>query len=330
MFELTDFLFLSGNLFLELSDLQLTFLLKLINPSLDFSLEVSLRGGWVLWLRRRVWLWVFGLFLCSGCRLWLGLIVLLSWLCLLLLLNFFCWLLCCRSSTKLAAIHRTLDRGSLTVKRDLLLADRLAILESANQFNCLVIVLYCDLLSLVHLSIRPAIDERRLLAPELWLTLLLILAQLRLVVLESSLIEVSIAEVKAALAEVVLEHEAIEEGAILPVLLGLASLLAVRFLPIEALVWLFHRILVTNSLDLSWYLLGIVGHWLALRAFKLLYSSILRRRFTLLGHRGDLLIGDPGENLSQRVPRDWISLHHLLKLSSSSEIALRLKCLSKI
>ena len=109
MFELAYFLFLSGNLFLKLSDLQLTFFLKLINPSLDFSLSVSLRGGWVLWLRRRVWLWVFGLFLRSGCGLWLSLIVLLSWLYLLLLLNFFSWLLYCRSPTKLTAIHRTLD-----------------------------------------------------------------------------------------------------------------------------------------------------------------------------------------------------------------------------
>ena len=207
----------------------------------------------------------------------------------------------------------------------MLFADRLAILESANQFNCLVIVLYCDLLSLVHLTFRPSIDERRLLALELWLTLLLILAQLRLVVLESSLIEVSIAEVEATLAEVVLEHEAIEEGAILPVLLSLARLLAVRFLAIEALIWLFDGILSTNSLDLSWLLLGIVGHWLALSALKLLYSSILSRRFTLFSHRRDLLERDPGENLSQRVPGDWISLHHLLKLSSSSEIALRLK-----
>ena len=60
-------------------------------------------------------------------------LLLLSSLRLFLRLDLLCRLLRCCSSNKLAAIHRTLDGGSLSVYGDLLLAYRLAILESTDE-----------------------------------------------------------------------------------------------------------------------------------------------------------------------------------------------------
>lgn len=126
------------------------------------------------------------------------------------------------SSTAAGTIKRALDLTGRAIKSDGDLANGLSILERTTQVNILAIVGQASLLSLLQRTLRLAVNEGCLLAFKLCASCLSVATKLKLISLERALKEVTVSEVEATLAEGVLEHEAVKERAILPVLLRLA------------------------------------------------------------------------------------------------------------
>lgn len=178
----------------------------------------------------------------------------LSWLFFALF-----WLLRLLSCT----IERTLYHLSSTIVADRNFASQVTIRKISTKCDRLSFVDESELLGFLDGTIRFAIDELGLLALNLSATSLVVCALLKLIVFEGALIKVSIAEVETTLHQIIVEHKAIEEAAIFPILLGLARLLAICNLASEAILRVIAVCLSSDSLHLGGALLRVVAQELS-------------------------------------------------------------------
>lgn len=128
---------------------------------------------------------------------------------------------------------------------------------------------------------------------------MLVLACLELIVLEGSLIKIAIGEVESSFAQFVFEHEAVEKGAVDPVLLGLACLLSVELGSLKAIFRVIGLYSARDSLDLRRALLGVIAERLALFFLELLNGVIEGCCLPHLSHVGHGLESDCFEGSSE-------------------------------